>query len=450
MLLGEGNASDGTRRDAKLGPQSEFHWQRISKECNRAYPALVESLAVDYLVVGGGLSGLNAALELARLGTSVVLLEQDTIGHAASGRNNGQVIPHHSRASPGEIEQLLGHARGELYNGLVASAPMRLFELVDRYGIQCDLIRNGWMQACHSNQALLRGRKYHQEWKAFGAPVEWLDCNALSLSMGSKKYLGGWKANNAGHLNPYALCRGLARAADTEGVRLFENSPVTSIVRDESKWRVRTPAAEISARGVLVTTNALTGDFWPGLRRSMIPVRIYQVATDALSEDQRRTVLPGNEGVSDTRRDLFACRYDSEGRLEAIGAHTLWHDAAERGRAAVMAKFRQVFPQLHELGAAEYWEGTLAAVPDRIPRLMRLAPNLLFAGIYSGRGVAMSTVWGASAARLLAGAATEAEMPIPVTALRQIHGHGIAVCLTRFVHPWHRIIDKVEAKIAEL
>lgn len=428
--------------------EAAHHWLKISKEITADYPVLSGGQTADYVVVGGGLSGLNAAIELARLGASVVVLEQDTIGQAASGRNNGQVIPHHSRASPSEMEQLLGSVRGHRYNSLVASAPTKLFELIDRYEIRCDSVRNGWMQACHSRQALDRGRTFYEEWKAFGASVEWLDRDALSERMGSVNYAGGWKATHAGHLNPYALCRGLARGAAGDGVRLYEKSPAIAIVRDASKWSVRTPAGEVSAKGVLVTTNALTGDIWPGLRRSLIPVRIYQVATEPLNEQQRRTVLPGNEGVSDTRRDLFACRYDSESRLEAIGTHTLWHKAAARGQAAVMAKFRTVFPQLDGLKSTEYWEGTLAVVPDRIPRLMRLAPNLLFAGVYSGRGVAMSTVWGASAARLLSGAATDADMPVPVTSLRQIHGHGVAVRVASLVHPWHRLVDKVETAIA--
>jgi glycine/D-amino acid oxidase-like deaminating enzyme len=427
---------------------SPHHWRKISKEPAVDFESLQGSRSADFVVVGGGLSGLSASIELARLGASVTVLEQDRIGQAASGRNNGQVIPQHSKASPSEIETLLGSERGQRYNTMVANAPTNLFGLIDRYQIACDDVRNGWIQACHSTETLARGRRFYDEWKAFGAPVEWLDRDALAAKMGSRGYPGGWKADRAGHLNPYALCRGLARGAAHEGVQIYEDSSVTGVMRDGDRWLVQTPRGTVSAKGVLLMTNALTGRFWPGLRQALIPVRVYQVATEPLSAEQRKTVLPGNEGVSDTRRDIFACRYDSEGRLEAVGAHTLWHNAAERGKDAVIRKFHHAFPQLSALRAAEYWEGTLAVVPDRIPRLMRLAPNLLFAGVYSGRGVAMSTVWAAQAARLLAGASAEDDMPVPVTSLRAVPGHGVAVQVARIVHPWHRLVDRIEAGLA--
>ncbi|WP_207005604.1 NAD(P)/FAD-dependent oxidoreductase [Trinickia mobilis] len=426
--------------------QPPHHWRKISKEETLDYPQLAHPAECDFAIIGGGLSGLSAAIELARMGGSVSLLEQDSIGQAASGRNNGQVIPHHSLKSPREIEALLGKERGTRYNTMVATAPSNLFDLIDRYEIACDSVRNGWIQACHSTTTLKRGRIFHDEWKTFGAPVEWLDRDALSARMGSAAYPGGWKAHRAGHLNPYALCRGMARAAALEGASIYEHSPVTRILRDGDRWTLESPRGALRAKFALVVTNALTGNFWPHLKRSLIPVRLYQVATERLSSDQRLSVLPGNEGVSDTRRDIFACRYDSDGRLEAVGAHTFWHDAALRGKEAVLAKFHAAFPQLRGLAAAEYWEGTLAVVPDRIPRLMELAPGLLFAGVYSGRGVAMSTVWGAAAARLLAGAADERDMPVPVTPMRTVLGYDFAVHVARFVHPWHRFLDRIEAK----
>ncbi|MBK3824398.1 NAD(P)/FAD-dependent oxidoreductase [Paraburkholderia aspalathi] len=436
----------GIRRIRLAFLQPPHHWRKISKEDTLDYPQLAYAAECDFAIIGGGLSGLSAAIELARMGASVSLLEQDSIGQAASGRNNGQVIPHHSKKSPGEIEALLGRERGAQYNTMVATAPSNLFDLIDRYGIACDSVRNGWIQACHSTATLKRGRIFYDEWRSFGAPVEWLDRDELSARLGSAAYPGGWKAHRGGHLNPYALCRGMARAAASEGAIVYEQSPVTRIVRDGDRWRLESSRGSLRAKFVLVVTNALTENIWPRLNRSLIPVRIYQVATERLSADQRLSVLPGNEGMSDTRRDIFACRYDVEDRLEAVGAHTLWHDAARRGQEAVLAKFHAAFPQLRGLAAAEYWEGTLAVVPDRIPRLMELAPGLLFAGVYSGRGVAMSTVWGAAAARLLAGVASERDMPVPVTPMRTVFGHDFAVQVARFVHPWHRFQDQIEAK----
>jgi glycine/D-amino acid oxidase-like deaminating enzyme len=421
------------------------HWRKVSKEPMVQYPTLQGDTECAVAVVGGGLTGLSAALQLAADGIDVCVLEMDRVGLAASGRNNGQVIPHHSKKSPSEIETLLGRARGERYNAIVADAPNVLFDLIARHDIACDAVTNGWIQACHSHAALARARQFQKEWASFGAPTQWLDRDVLARKVGSQSFLGGWKAARAGHLNPFALTQGLGRAAASAGARIYEQSPVSNIRRDGDRWLLDTPNGKVRAQQVLVVTNALTGSFWPHLRRALIPVRVFQVATRPLTPEQRSLILPNNEGVSDTRRDILAFRYDADWRLEAVGAHTLWHDAERRGLAAVIAKLRRAFPQLGDLQADEYWEGKLAAVPDRMPRLMQLAPGLLFAGVYSGRGVAMSTAWGREAARFMSGAITESELPIPLTQLRAVPAHGIAVQVANYLHPVHRLQDRLDS-----
>lgn len=427
--------------------EAPHHWRKISKEPEHDLPALQGEVDADVAVIGGGFTGLAAALHLAGTGAKAVVIEQSRIGQAASGRNNGQVIPHHSKKSASEMAEMLGRDRGDRLNAMVANAASHLFGLIERYRIACDAVSNGWIQACHSAMALERARKFHADWKAFGADVEWLDAAAIRDKIGGGTFLGGWKARHAGHVNPYALAQGLARAALGEGAMIFENTPVTAIQRDGTVWQLRTPRGIVRAKSVLVATNALTGAFWPDLRKALIPVRVYQVASAPLPPDVRWTVLPDGEGVSDTRRDICAFRYDCDGRLAAVGSHTLWHDAANRGRKAVIEKLRRVLPQIPNRPADEYWEGTLAVVPDRLPRLMELAPGVLFAGIYSGRGIALSASWGVAAARLLTGAATAGEMPVPVTPLRLIPGHGIGVQVARFVHPWHRLQDRMDRRL---
>lgn len=427
-----------------MSGEKQHHWRKVSKEPMVDYPVLQGDTQCSVAVVGAGLTGLSAALQLAGSGVDVCVMEMDQVGLAASGRNNGQVIPHHSKKSPSEIDELLGRERGERYNGIVADAPRVLFELIEQHGIACDAVFNGWIQACHSQAALARARKFQKEWSSFGVHTQWLDRDVLASKVGSESFLGGWKAFRAGHLNPFALTQGLARAAAGAGARIYEQSPVTRISRDGSGWLLDSPRGKVRAEQVLVVTNALTGDFWPQLRQALIPVRVFQVATRPLTAAQRATILPNNEGVSDTRRDILAFRYDADWRLEAVGAHTLWHNAERRGLAEVVAKLRKAFPQLGQLQADEYWEGKLAAVPDRMPRLMELAPGLLFAGVYSGRGVAMSTAWGREAARFMAGDIEERQLPIPLTQLRTVPGHGIAVQVAKYIHPVHRLQDRLD------
>jgi glycine/D-amino acid oxidase-like deaminating enzyme len=428
-----------------MSEQALHHWRKISQEPTLDCPSLHGDRESAVTVIGGGLTGLAAALQFAEQGVSVSLLEAGEIGMAASGRNNGQVIPHHSKKSPGEIQTLLGAARGDIYNAMVAEAPSRLFQLIRENTISCDLVDNGWIQACHSQQSLNRARLFQREWEAFGAKTQWLSKSTMADKIGTQSFLGGWKAFDAGHLNPFALTQGLARLAVKKGARLFRQSAVLKIAPEGDRWRVITPDGSVVTDQILIATNALTGDFWPGLRKTMIPVRVFQVATEPLTPAQRESILPNNEGVSDTRRDILAFRYDRDWRMEAVGVHTSWHNAAPRGKAQVLAKLKRTFPQLAELKAAEYWEGTLAVVPDRMPRIMQLDKGVFFAGIYSGRGVAMSTAWGKELAKFMAGTLPEAQLPVPVTGMRPVTAHGIAVQVAKYIHPVHQLQDHLDS-----
>ncbi|MFD1199904.1 NAD(P)/FAD-dependent oxidoreductase [Brucella gallinifaecis] len=422
------------------------HWRKISKEQEfKAVPLYGETVA-DVVVIGAGFTGLNAAIELAISGARVIVLEGADIGQAASGRNNGQVIPHHSKKSPSEFVELLGKKRGDLYNEMVATAPLRLFDLISRYKIKCDLVSQGWMQACHSLEALKRAEIFHKEWKALGCKVEWLDRASIAEKVGGGDFLGGWKAFDAGYLNPYALTQGLARAAAQEGATIHTQSMVKAIEKEGNGWIVKTDTGRVRTAKVLVAANAVAGHFWPSLHKAMIPVRVYQIATAPFSADLQKKVLPGREGVSDTSRDIRAFRYDSTGALAMVGSHTVWFNAAERGKSKVMRRLTALLPQVPNVPAAEYWEGVIAVVPDKVPRLMELAPGVIFAGIYSGRGIAMSTVWGRNAAQILTGRLSDSAMPMPVSGLKTVAGHGVGVQVARFIHPWHRLQDRLDKR----
>lgn len=417
------------------------HLWRKTAAPRQAASALEGDISVDVLVVGGGFTGLAAALGASESGVSVALLEGNEIGSAASGRNNGLVISHHSKATPSEIDAAYGRLYGERLNRMVAGAADVAFGLVDRFGIDAHQVQNGWIQPAHNAATLARARQTHDEWKALGAHVSWFDAADVSDRIGSA-YAGGWMANNSGHINPFALTAGLAGALERKGVTIFENSRALRLERLPSGWRVHTACGAVEAREVILATNALTDDLWPGLKRTLIPVKLFEAATDPVPEAVRSVILPGNPAVSDMHNDLRFFHYDRDFRIVSGGTLTVWHNESERGKVLVARRLQRAFLALGgKPQVTEYWSGVLAVVPNRKPRLYRLAPGLVFGGVYSGRGVALALSFGQEMGRWVTGKHTDAEMPIPVTDMKSVPFHRVAVKIANHIHPWHRLKD---------
>ncbi|HYM31618.1 MAG TPA: FAD-binding oxidoreductase [Candidatus Cybelea sp.] len=394
-------------------------------------------------IIGGGFTGLSAALHLAERGVKVCLVEQGEIGHGASGRNNGQVIPHYTIYTPGDIAAKLGPRQGERLNGLVRDSAALVFDLIRRHDIDCDAVQNGWMQPAHSQSRVARSRLLARQWSERGANVEFLDRRRTTDMLGAGGYFGGWMAASGGHINPLAYARGLARAAARAGARIFVRSPALRVARDDGGWRVETIAGSIAAGKVLLATNAYTGALWPGLEQTIIPVRSYQIATRPLGGNVRKSIIPGNQAVSDTRGDLRFFRYDRDGRLVTGGGYVLWHNAEARARRSRERLLAQVFPALDGIEFDYFWDGLIAVTPDRLPRLFNLAPGAFAALAYSGRGVAFATAMGPVIADWLQGAPPE-DLPLPVGGLARIPAHGLAKLAgrgMRLVYRWRDARD---------
>jgi glycine/D-amino acid oxidase-like deaminating enzyme len=417
------------------------HLWRKTVAPHHAASAVSGDLTTDVLVVGGGFTGLAAALGARDSGVDVILLEGNEIGSAASGRNNGLVISHHSKASPKEFETIYGPAYGERYNRMVADSAGVAFGLMQRFGIDAHQVQKGWLQPAHNEATLARARTFYEEWKAFGADVSWMDREEVSERIGSP-YLGGWMVHNSGHINPFAMTIGLAGALEREGVKIFENSRATRLEKVEGGWRVHTVSGSVTAPEVVLATNALTNDIWPGLKRTLIPIKVFQAATEPLDEALRAQILVGNPAVSDMRADMRYFHYDCDNRLVSGATHTFWINETDRGRAKVARMLGKAFKAFGgEPKVLEYWKGTFAVVPDRRPRLYRLAPGLVFGGVYSGRGVALAMSLGQEIGRWAAGRRTDAQMSLPVTAMKRVPFHPIAVQVANRMHPWNRIKD---------
>ncbi|RYX89406.1 MAG: FAD-dependent oxidoreductase, partial [Bradyrhizobiaceae bacterium] len=296
-------------------------------------PELKGSVEADVVVIGAGFTGLSTALHLREQGIDVAVVEAVEPGWGASGRNNGQVIPTLSRPDPEDIIKRHG-AAGERLVGLIRDSASILFDLVRRYQIQAEAEQSGWVQPVHSPGRIKIAERRVRQWSKQGAPVELLSSDEMRTMLGSSAWYGGFWNKSGGHINPLALARGLAHVVLQQGGRIYARSPVDSYEREGDRWIVRTAQGQISARALVVASNAYTGEFSkqlsPGIASEVMPVLSWQMATQPLSEQARRVIIPGRQAVSDTHGELYFMRYDARNRLVTGGNVVGFGDKTER------------------------------------------------------------------------------------------------------------------------
>ncbi|HEY4446859.1 MAG TPA: FAD-dependent oxidoreductase, partial [Steroidobacteraceae bacterium] len=278
------------------------------------FARLAATLRAEVAVIGAGYTGLSAALHLGEAGRDVVVLDGMDVGDGASGRNGGQVIPG-LKYDPETLEDLFGGDLGAKLVATVGAGPDRVFELIRRHGIACDAVRSGWLQLATSDRALGPIATRVRQWRARDAAVEMLSEADAARLTGSQRYYGGLIDRRGGTVQPLAYARGLARAAQRAGVRLFTHSAATRIERAGGEWRIHTAGGSVSCRQVVFATNAYSDQVVEPLQRTVVAVPSLQVATAPLPPDLRRSILPEGQSVSDTWRLLRYFRLDAQGRL---------------------------------------------------------------------------------------------------------------------------------------
>jgi glycine/D-amino acid oxidase-like deaminating enzyme len=403
------------------------------------WPVLAAPMHADVAVVGAGFTGLSAALHLGDAGLDTVVLDAQAPGWGASGRNGGQVIAG-LKHNPDELEALFGADLGGRVVQTSGGAPDLVFDIVRRHGIACDPVRAGWLQPAVSPKTLGTVAARAAQWQARQAPVAMLDAAETARLTGSALYVGAMLDRRGGTVQPLAYARGLAAAAHAKGARIFAQSPATRLTRSGGGWLVETPHGSVAAQTVIVATNAYTDDLCHGLRRSVVPVPSFQIATDPLPEALRAEILPEGQSASDTRRLLRYFRLESAGRL-VMGARGAFGtvSAAEALRRH-MRGVREIFPQAAGLDFPYQWGGMVAMTADHLPHMHELAPGLLAGLGYNGRGVAMATAMGRELANWAAGAAPDS-LGFPVTKLKPMRLHPFSGTGARIAVQYLRALD---------
>jgi glycine/D-amino acid oxidase-like deaminating enzyme len=317
-----------------------------------------------------------------------------------------------------------GRDKGEELVGLIRDSAALTFDLIRRHGIAAEAVQNGWIQPAHREARLRLSEARAEQWGRRGAPVRLYSRAEMASLTGTDHWFGGLGNATGGRINPLGLARGLAAAAIRAGATLHTGSPVTAIEKGPGGWIVTTPRGTLEADRVVVATHAYTGDFWPGLKRTIVPVRSYQMATSVLSDNIRKTILPEGHALSDTRGDLYFYRFDANGRLVTGGGLIVPFGWEGRIRARITERVRRVFPQIGEVRFDYTWWGYVAGTADRMPHVYELAPGVLSWTGCNGRGVALGIALGRELAKASNGMALR-DIAAPVeTRLRTIPGHA--------------------------
>lgn len=413
------------------------------------YSRLAGSHTCDVAIIGAGFTGLSAAIHLARSGHEVTVLDAAEPGWGASGRNGGQVITG-LKHNPTDLVETFGKDMGGRIVTAMGGAADLVFSLIERYKMDCHAARSGWIQAAHGP------RPYEdlvvprcRQWQALGVAARLLDRSETAAMIGSapKAYHGGWFDPRGGLLQPLSYARGLAKAAIAEGAKVCAESPVTSLARDGDQWILTLARGTLRAKQVVIATNAYTSALWPGLASTVIPVSSFQIATAPLDAATRARILPGGQGVADTRRLLLYFRLDHQGRFVMGGRSPVDDNPSKADGVPLQAAIRRIFPMIDPSHIDYVWSGKVAITRDSLPHLHMLAPGLITALGCNGRGVAMCTMMGKIIADLASGTAP-ADIAFPVTAPSPFPFHQFRKLGVFAMSQYYRMLDRLETRAA--
>jgi gamma-glutamylputrescine oxidase len=387
--------------------------QDLGKDCyyettvtRRDWPSLQTDLVADVVVVGGGLAGLSTALALAEQGQEVVVLEAQRLCGHASGRNGGQAI---SGFACGQawLDQHLGLQAGHALWQLSLDSLQWMQERMRRYAIDCDPVWSYITVADRRRKALALQQEQQYMLKHHGHKMHYVEGSDLQAHIGSPRYVAGLLDPASGHLNPLRYGLGLAQAAETAGVRLFENSPALGMEPMGTHWVVRSAQGQVRARQVVLAGNC--GLLWQSpqlgkrLHARIMPVGTYIVATPPLAADLAHSLLPTHAAVCDNNFVLDYFRLSADQRMLFGGRVSYTAATPSELTDTMRQRMVQVFPSLAHTPIDHTWGGFVDISRDRAPDWGELAPGVFYMQGFSGHGVAATTLAGRAVGQAILG-----------------------------------------------
>jgi gamma-glutamylputrescine oxidase len=389
---------------AERGTRTDLTYYEARRPPAPIAPPLIGIVHADVAIVGGGLGGLSTALQLAQGGYRVRVLEAADIGSGASGRNGGQVLPG-TAASQRKLIGLIGSADARRVWDCTLEGVQLLRQRIAKHSIDCDW-QPGHLHVADKPRQVAELAEWHRElYEDYGySSTRLVGPEELATLIASPRYSHAMYDSAAGHIDPLAYTRGLARAASSSGAIIHEYSRALSYEpTSKTSVSVRTSQGIVRCEHLLLAGNALLADFAPSLARKLLGIGTYMLATECLDEERAAGLIRNNAAVSDMNWVLDYFRLSPDHRLLFGGRVSYSGLKPHAGERQLRKRMLRVFPQLAAARVDYSWAGWLDITMNRAPHFGRLAPNVWFLQGFAGHGLALTGIAGALAADAIAG-----------------------------------------------
>jgi glycine/D-amino acid oxidase-like deaminating enzyme len=402
---------------------------------------------VDVAIVGGGFCGLSAARTLAMRGVRVVLLEAETLGWGASCRNGGMVLTGMKLPVPTLIQRYGRELVQRMYAASLESIDL-VEKIVEEEGIDCNFSRCGHLEvACkqsHFDDYAAAAARIKSE---FNHQLRIIPRTELKSEIGSGIYFGGMVDETSAGVNPARYVHGLAKAAQRRGARLFDHTRVTNVTRQSNSasgsFRLETTKGALNAKELLLASGAYTTSATPTLRKKVIPIGSYIIATEILPDKLAAELSPRKRMIYDSKHFLYYYRLTPDNRMLFGGRAAFFPESESTVRESaelLRQGMIEVYPQLRETKVEYVWGGTLDFAFDVMPHSGKI-DGMHFAVGFAGHGVAAATWMGAKLASAICGDPDDnpfSKIPFPGAPIGLRSGNTWALPLAG---AYYRILD---------
>jgi gamma-glutamylputrescine oxidase len=370
-----------------------------------AAPRLQGAVSADVTVVGGGLAGLSAALELRKHGLSVALLEAKNIGWGASGRNGGQVLVGY--AGLAAIERQLSKDEARIAWQMSIEGIRLIQERIADFRIDCGFQHGQITLATSPAKARSLHKMVEHLSRTYDFDLTFIPPDEIGAWVASPRFKAGAYDELSGHIHPLKYCLGLAAAARAAGVQVFEDSAVIGLIQGDETL-ARTEQGHVSSRFVVLACNAYLDNYRLqdcDITRRVIPFGSFVIATEPMQKSRAEDLVRNRAAAFDTNFVLDYFRVTSDNRMMFGGADAFSGIAPADIGGEVRYRMLTVFPQLSDLKVDYAWGGYVDATINAAPDFGRLSPQVYYLQGFSGHGVALTGLAGRVVAEAVAGQA---------------------------------------------